>query len=172
MKKILFAPILLLLVTSLAFAQGNATIGHSTITFQIKNLGINTHGTIGGLKAEAKFNPADLAASAIEATVDVNTINTDNESRDHHLKSEDYFDVAKYPKITLKSISFKHKGGINYVGTFTLTIKDKTKQVEIPFTYSADSFKGEFKINRRDYGVGGGSLILSEEVTIAIEAGK
>ena len=172
MKKLFFAPVLLLIITSIAFAQGNAAISHSTITFQIKNLGINTHGTIGGLKAEAKFNPADLAASEIVATVDVNTINTDNEKRDHHIKSDDYFDVAKYPKITLKSISFKHKGGSNYVGVFNLTIKDKTKLVEIPFTYSADTFKGEFKINRRDYGVGGGSMIMADEVTITIEAGK
>jgi polyisoprenoid-binding protein YceI len=172
MKKLLFIPILFIIATGAAFAQGNAAIGHSTITFQIKNLGINTHGSIGGLKAEAKFNPADLPGSAIEASVDVNTINTDNEKRDHHLKSDDFFDVAKYPLIKLKSISFKHKSGSNYVGVFSLTIKDKTKQVEIPFSYNADSFKGEFKINRRDYGIGGSSMIMADEVTITIEAGK
>ena len=80
--------------------------------------------------------------------------------------------VFIYPKIILKSVSFKHKSGSNYVGQFNLTIKDKTKQVEIPFTYNDGSFKGQFKLNRRDYGVGGGSLIMSDEVEVTIEAGK
>jgi polyisoprenoid-binding protein YceI len=172
MKKLLLVPILLMIIVSTTLAQGNTVITHSTITFEIKNLGVTAHGTLSGLKADVKFNPANLTASTLEASVDVNTINTDNEKRDHHLKTDDFFDVEKYPRITLKSISFKHKGGSNYVGTFNLTIKDKTKQVDIPFTYAADSFKGSFKLNRRDYGVGGNSLIMSDDVLVTIEAGK
>lgn len=161
--------------TGLSYAQ---TISHSSISFKIKNLGVNTNGTIGGLQADVHFNPADLTTSTLSASLDVNTLNTDNSSRDEHLRSEDFFDLAKYPKITIKSVAFKHKSGDNYAGTFNLTIKDKTKSVEIPFTYAdkgnSFAFNSTFKINRRDFGVGGSSMILSDEVnvTVAIETSK
>jgi polyisoprenoid-binding protein YceI len=146
---------------------------HSAITFEIKNLGIATGGSIGGLQAKVHFMPADLGASTIEALVDVNTLNTDNSGRDEHLRSEDFFDVARYPKISLKSVNFKHKSGSNYTGTFILTMKGRSKQIEIPFAFldkeSAVEFKGTFKINRLDFGVGSKSMILSDDVAITID---
>jgi polyisoprenoid-binding protein YceI len=170
MKKI---ALLLLLLSSTAFTHAQTITNHS-VTFKIKNLGIYANGTINGLHADIHFNPADLTASTLTASVEVNTVNTDNADRDEHLKSEDFFDVAKYPKITLKSVSFKHRGGNNYTGVFDLTIKDKTKLVEIPFTYlekgNSQSFNGSFKINRLDFGVGGHSMIMSDEVIISINA--
>ena len=172
MKKII-APILMLFLTINVFAQVKTNITRSKITFQIKNLGINTGGSISGLQASIMLDPANLSASTIEGTVDANTINTDNETRDHHLKSEDFFDVARYPKITMKSVSIKHKSGDKYVGVFNLTMKDKTKQVEVPFTYTEAngiaSIKGSFKLNRTHFGVGGKSLIMSSDVIANIE---
>lgn len=148
-------------------------VTRSAITFEIKNLGINTGGSISGLVAKVNFTPANLSAGSIEASVDVNTINTDNASRDEHLRSADFFDVARYPKISLKSLSFKHKSGNNYIGTFILTIKDKSKQIEMPFTFldkdNTIGFKGTFKINRLDFGVGSESMILSNDVTVTID---
>lgn len=136
-------------------------------------MGIITGGSFGGLVTKVHFNPASLNASTLEASVDVATINTDNSTKDEHLRSEDFFDVARYPKISLKSVAFKHKSGNNYVGTFTLTIKDKSKQIELPFSFldkgNAVEFKGTFKINRLDFGVGGSSMILSDDVTIKID---
>jgi polyisoprenoid-binding protein YceI len=169
MKKLFFVSLLFIAIASATFAQ---SLTHATVTFDIKNLGVHVQGTLGGLKGEANFNPASLATSSVEASVEVSTISTGSEKRDEHLKTDDFFDAAKYPKITLKSISFKHKNGSNYVGEFNLTIKDKTKQVEIPFTYNDGAFKGQLKINRRDYGVGGNSLIMSDDVVVTIEAGK
>ena len=94
--------------------------------------------------------------------------------RDDHLKSDEFFDVAHYPKIALKSIAIVHKSGNKYVGQFNLTIKNKTKTVEIPFTCTAkgdvNDFNGSFKINRLDYGIGSSSLTLSNEVVISIDA--
>jgi polyisoprenoid-binding protein YceI len=153
----------------------NAQSGNirSTITFEIKNLGINTGGSISGLLTEIHFTPSNINSSIIEASIDVNTINTDNNSRDEHLRGEDFFDVSHYPKIMLKSVAFKHKSGNNYIGAFTLTIKGKSKQIEIPFTYlekeNAVEFKGTFKINRLDFGVGSKSMILSDEVIVNID---
>ena len=169
MKKSLV--ILLLLITS--YSQAKYTVTKSTITFKIKNLGVNTGGSISGFKGDIHFDPAHLDASSIEASVETNTINTGNDTRDEHLRSDSYFDVAKYPKITIKSVSFKHKSGDSYIGTFSLTIKDKTNTVDIPFTYAeagnTASFKGTLQIKRTDYGVGGKSMIMSNEVYISID---
>jgi polyisoprenoid-binding protein YceI len=169
-KKILF--IALLAITN-AFAQVKHTVTKSAVTYEIKNMGINTHGSFGGLTGDIKFDTQNLPASSIEASIETVTLNSDNEMRDKHLKSEDYFDVARYPKITMKSVSFKHKSGGNYTGVFYVTIKDKTKTVEVPFSYtesgSTASFKGNFTINRQDFGVGGSSMVLAKDATITVE---
>ncbi|MDB4902589.1 MAG: hypothetical protein JWQ63_1870 [Mucilaginibacter sp.] len=169
-----FVLIIIIFITSACFAQEKNTVTRSAITFQIKNLGINTGGTISGLKADIQFNPNNLASDTINASVDVNTINTDNDSRDDHLKGTDYFDAAHFPKIIMKSVSFRHKSGTNYTGTFNLTIKGKTKLIEIPFTYTEKGntaiFKGNFKLNRLDFGIGESSMMLSNEVTVNIDA--
>ncbi len=157
--------------TCTLYAQNSVT--RSSITFEIKNMGITTGGSFGGLVTKVHFTPANLNASTLEASVDVATINTDNSTKDEHLRSEDFFDAVRYPKISLKSVAFKHKSGNNYVGTFTLTIKDKSKQIELPFSFldkgNAIEFKGAFKINRLDFGVGSSSMILSDDVTIKID---
>jgi polyisoprenoid-binding protein YceI len=171
--KILFSPIILLFLAFNGFTQVKTNITKSKITFQIKNLGIGTGGSLGGLQASIQFDPTHLNTSVIEATADANTINTDNDTRDSHLKSDEYFDVARFPKITMKSVSFKHKSGDNYVGQFNLIMKDRTKQFDVPFTYietgNTTAIKGTFKLNRLDFGVGGSSLVLSNEVTVIIE---
>jgi polyisoprenoid-binding protein YceI len=172
MKRILFAVFILLSTHITVFAQ--STITHSVISFKIKNLGITTNGTISGLQATAHFDPQNPGTAKIDASVDVNTINTDNSLRDSHLKDEDYFDVAQFPKITLKSVSIKNDGGDKYKGQFNLTIKNKTLPVTIPFTAikkgDVTVFNGTFTINRRDYDVGGATLTLSDNVIISIEA--
>lgn len=164
---------LVILSVTTAFAQAKHTITKSSVTFQIKNLGINTGGSIGGLNGDILFDPEHVDASTIEASVEVNTINTDNSTRDEHLKSDSYFDAAKYPKITLRSVSIKHKSGNNYMGIFDLTIKNKTRQVELPFSYTetgnSASFKGTLKIKRTDYDIGHKSLIMSNDVTVTID---
>lgn len=171
MIKKLFTIAILFFLAATSFAQSKVT--RSAVTFKIKNLGFNVAGTYGGFNADINFKPSSLAASSIEASVASNTVNTDNESRDSHLKSEDYFDVARYPKITLKSVSFKHKSGNNFTGNFNVTIKDKTKLIEIPFTYietgNSALFKGDFQVLRTDFGIGGKNVILSNEANISVE---
>lgn len=172
MKKVLFA-LCMIVVSAMPSLAQKINVTKSAITFEIKNLGIKTHGTIGGVQATVQFNPSALATSSIEATADVNTINTDNDERDAHLKSADFFDLAHYPKISMKSISFVKKSGNNYIGQFNLTIRNHTKQLEVPFSYAeagnAIVFKGTIKLNRLDFGVGDSSLVLSNDVIVTIE---
>lgn len=171
MKKLL--PIAFLILASTSFAQVKQTVTQSTIQFKIKNLGFMTHGTFSGLQADIKFDPAKPEASTIDATIDATTVNTDNDMRDSHLKEDSYFDVTKYPKISIKSVSLKHKSGDNYDGQFSLTIKDKTQTVDMPFTYvesgSTGEFKGVIKIKRTDFGVGTSSLAMSNDVEVDID---
>jgi polyisoprenoid-binding protein YceI len=171
MKKLLPLIAILFFVTT-TFAQVKVT--QAKITFQIKNLGINTGGFFGNMQANIQFDPAALAASTIEATVDVNSINTDNDTRDEHLRSDEFFDAAKYPKIVMKSVALKHKSGNNYSGQFNVTMKNHTKVFEVPFIYISAgnnaTFKGSFKLNRLDFGVGDKSLVLANDVTVFIEA--
>ncbi len=168
-----FAIIILLTLSLAGFAQVKQTVTKSSVTFQIKNLGLNTTGSFGSLKADIQFDPANPGTSSIIASIDVNSINTDNDTRDEHLKSDSYFDAAKFPAINMKLISLKHKSGNNYSGLFNLTIKDKTNVVEVPFTYietgNSGEFKGGFKIKRTDYDVGGSSMIMSNDVTLTID---
>jgi polyisoprenoid-binding protein YceI len=164
--------ILLFLVNS-TFAQVKYSVTKSTVTFEIKNMGFNTGGNIGGVQAEIVFDPGKLDASSIEASADAATINTDNDMRDEHLKSDSFFDAAKYPKISMKSISLKHRSGNNYTGQFSITIKDKTKLLDMPFTYTENDntadFNGILKLKRGDFGIGGGSMVLSDDVKVTID---
>ena len=177
MKKFFTVVAALLVVATIAFAQ-KQTVTKALVGYQIKNMGINTSGRFKTVSADIVFDKANLAASSIEASVDVNSIDSDSEGRDKHLKAEDFFNVATYPKMLMKSVSFKPKGGNKYSGVFNLTIKGKTKAVEVPFTYTDSNnmglFKGSFKINRKDFGVGGNSMVLADETTIdfAVETSK
>ncbi len=143
----------------------------STVTFVIKNAGLKVDGKLEGLQTTIKFDSPNLATSSIEASLETTTVNTDNKTRDGHLRKEEYFDVAKYPKMSIKSVSFI-KDGNNYKGKFKLTIKGVTKDIEIPFSYiengNSATFKGSFTINRLDYKVGGNSWVLADNVIISL----
>ena len=162
-----------LLLTTFSFAQSSRKVTNSSITFKIKNMGIATSGSFTRLTAAINFDKDHLNTSSIEAVVDAKSINSDNTMRDNHLKGEEYFDVEKYPEIKLKSVSFSRKNNENFIGVFNLTIKDKTKPVKIPFSYTENNtdgiFKGSFDLNRLDFAVGGKSMVLANEATVFIE---
>jgi polyisoprenoid-binding protein YceI len=173
MKRIYIAALILIASANIGLAQVKSNISKSKITFEIKNLGFKTGGTIGGVQGNVAFDPANLSGSKIDATADATTLDTDNDLRNEHIKGEKFFNVAVYPKISMSSTAFKSKGGNNYTGTFNITIKGKTKPVELPFSYTAAGstalLKGSFKIKRSDFGIGGSSMTLSDEATIFIE---
>lgn len=145
----------------------------SSVNFKVKNLGVNTGGSIKGLSGKIVFNEASPQNGSFETSVDLSTLNTGIEMRDDHLKKEEYFDLAKYPRIQLVSDRI---GGSNKKNTWffygKLTIKGITKEISFPFTAVAEAggyrFNGSFKINRRDFKVGGKSLTLSDEVTVTL----
>ncbi len=145
----------------------------SRVHFTIKNFGIKTGGDFAGLKGSIKFNPANIAISIFDVTIDAATIDTDNESRDGHLRKAEYFDVAGFKTIRFKStkVALSTVPGRYYIYA-DITIKGVTKPVEFGFNATQKNggyvFDGEFKINRRDFGVGSSSATLSDNLTVSL----
>jgi polyisoprenoid-binding protein YceI len=155
-----------------AVAQIHPVAKGSSIVFSIHNFGFKTGGTLASPQGNILFNPDDPSKSSFEITVQSESINTGNESRDEHLKQEDYFDVKKYPQIRFVSTSVKptDKKG-NYQTDGNLTIKGITKQISILFKVEKMGdgyrFTGNLKMNRKDFNIGGSSTI-SNELTVDI----
>ena len=145
----------------------------STVSFKIKNAGFDINGKFGTVMGTFIFDAAKNYGNSIDASIYSRSINTGNGTRDGHLKKKDYFDVETYPKINMKATLFgKEKDG-TFRGYFKLTMKDKTKDVLLPFRFTEKDgkgvFKGTFTINRLDYGVGENSMTLSDNASITLE---
>lgn len=145
----------------------------SKVAFVIKNMGVNVDGSLKGLSGSINFNPNKLDKSSFYVTVNANTVNTDNTKRDTHLQQSDFFDVATYPKITISSSKIESKGNNSYTAQANVKIKDKVRAVIIDFTAvpadGAFHFKGSFNVNRRDFGLGGNSMTMSDNVKIDLD---
>lgn len=147
----------------------------SKVHFTIKNFGIATGGDLGGLEGDINFIPTNVAACNFDVSVSVNTIDTDNETRDRHLRSSEYFDAEKYPLITIKSTKINRTNKSSsgwYQFTGTLSMHGVTKPVAFLFRATKKGedylFVGGFVINRLDYGVGKNSSVLSNTVNISL----
>jgi polyisoprenoid-binding protein YceI len=166
-------PVLFLLAFQYAPGQIHPVAAESAIHFSIKNFGFKVSGTMAPPEGDILFNPDDPGGSSFQVTLKSESINTDNNSRDEHLKSADYFDVKNYPLIHFVSdkVSGVGKTGA-YLVTGTLTIKNRSKPVSLPFTAEKSGtgflFTGSFKMSRKDFGIGGSSTI-SDELTVEIK---
>jgi polyisoprenoid-binding protein YceI len=157
---------------------------HSQVQFKVKHLVIST--VIGSFKTfegELETENDDFTNASISFSLDVNSIDTNQEQRDGHLKSAEFFDAEKYPTISFKSTSF-NKSGDDYTLTGDLTIKDVTKSVTLDVEHggSAADFYGNTKagfdisgkINRKDFGLTwdgvteAGSVVLGSDIKLEI----
>ena len=169
MKRGIILGLLLWLCAAMIPVQTN--IAESDIRFQIKNAGLTVTGTLSGLNATIRFDPAAPERASIRASVPVNTIKTGIGLRDKHLLKPEYFDAEKFPNILLESVAIRKTGANQFEGTFKLTIKGTQRQVKLPFTVSAtNEFAGNLRLNRLDYNVGKSSLLLANDVDISIRA--
>jgi len=142
------------------------TISSYAVDFKIKNAGFNVNGSFGKMGGTLVFDPQKPTEGSLDAWVEVGSINTGIAARDRHLQADEYFDTANYAYITMKSTRLAWAQGGGYLGYFKLTIKGTTQDITLPFSFENNTFKTEFTINRRDFYVGGGSMILGNEVTI------
>jgi polyisoprenoid-binding protein YceI len=152
---------------SSAVAQYKPTDQGSAVQFKIKNLGFNVNGSFSGLAGNIQFDPAHPDQCHFDVSVDAASVNTDNSMRDEHLQKDNYFNVKTYPRIHFQSTKIlpADKAGA-FIISGKLTIKNTTKEISFPFTATASQtgyvFKGSFRINRKDFQIGGSSTISDE----------
>lgn len=160
---------------------------HSEVQFKVKHLVISTvSGFFKNFAGSVETENDDFEDADILFSVDIESIDTNNDQRDGHLKSSEFFDSAKYPKLVFKSTSFKKVAGdeFEYELVGNLTIKDATKQVKLKAEYGGSTadfygstkagFEVTGKINRKDFGLiwdgitEAGSVVLGEDIKLAI----
>jgi polyisoprenoid-binding protein YceI len=157
---------------------------HSEVQFKVKHLVISTvTGFFKSFEGSLETENEDFTGADITFSLDVNSIDTNQDQRDGHLKSAEFFDAEKYPKITFKSTSFT-KDGDDYTLAGNLTIKDITKPVKLNVEHggTAGDFYGNTKagfeitgkINRKEFGLTwdgvteAGSIVVGEDIKLII----
>ncbi|MDX1586092.1 MAG: YceI family protein, partial [Balneolaceae bacterium] len=138
---------------------------HSNITFEITHFFTPVNGKFHDYNADINFDPNDLEGSNVDVEVMVSSIDTDNEKRDGHLMSDDFFNAEKFPKITFASDKITSEGDNKFLAHGKLTIKDVTRDVQLPFTLlgvndhpmkentTVAGIKIDYSIDRTDYDV-------------------
>ena len=157
---------------SVSYAQHYTPVDDSSqVGFTIKNLGFNVRGHFSGLHGKIVFDPAHPEQSAFEVAVKAETVNTDNNMRDNHLRSDDFFDVKNYPLITFVSTKVARAKAGTFFMEGTLTMKNVSQPISFPFTVTptADGYRmqGEFETRRKPFTVGKSSTI-SDKLTISL----
>lgn len=190
-RRIFTAALSALLLTGVsAFAQSSTwTIdpNHSQVNFAIKHMQVSTvRGSISGITGNVNWDEKDPSKSSVEATINTTTLTTNNEKRDGHLKSPDFFNVEKFPTMTFKSTAVTGASGkLQVVGDLTLAgvTKSVTLDVDGPTPPQkgqggklVTGFSATGKLKRSDFNFGSkfGEPMLGDEVqfTIDVEAGK
>jgi len=155
---------------------------HSDVSFRVKHMMISTvSGHFENFDAMMESDGNDFTNAKINVSIDINSINTKNTDRDNHLKSHDFFDADKFPKMTFSARTFN---GQKLIGD--LTIRGITKEVELdvdsngvavdPYEQTKAGFEATGNINRKDFGLNwsaiteAGNIVVSDKVKIIIDA--
>jgi polyisoprenoid-binding protein YceI len=190
MKRIIVSVSTILALTLPAFAIAstwNIDPDHSNVGFKVRHLMVsNVKGSFDKHTGTVDLNDKDITKSKVEVSIDTSSINTNVQKRDDHLRSADFFDVAKFPAMTFVSKKVARAGKDKLKVTGDLTLHGVTKEVvldvEGPSQESKDPW-GNFrrgatastKINRKDFGLNWnkaletGGVVVGEEVTITLE---
>ena len=175
-------------MTDLKTLQGTYTLdpAHTSIGFVARHAMITkVRGSFTEFEGVAQANGADPAASTIQVTIQTPSVTTNQEARDAHLRSADFFDVDVHPTITFTSTAIAVTDPQTVEVTGDLTIKDVTRSVTIPFEFTGAAtdpfgnqrvgFEGSVVVNRKDFGLvwnaalETGGLLVSDKVTLEFE---
>jgi polyisoprenoid-binding protein YceI len=157
---------------------------HTNVLFSVSHLVVSdVEGKFKTFEGSMENTKPDFSDAKINFSIDVNSINTDNEMRDNHLKSDDFFNAAKFPKIKFESTSLQPLGNNKYKLNGNLTIRDVTRPISFDVTYGGMvtamggthiGFKAKATLNRFDYNLKwdktteAGGLIAGKDVDITI----
>jgi polyisoprenoid-binding protein YceI len=187
-KNISAAPESLSTVTTPATTAADTYVidpAHSSIGFWVRHLIINNiPGRFKEYNGTISYDAADITKSSVQFSAKVASIDTEVQQRDDHLRSADFFEVAKYPEMTFKSTRIEKKGKDAFVAHGTFTLKGVSKEIAIPFKVFGPvnapggkvriGVEAALTINRQDYGVTysrtleGGGLVISNDVNIQL----
>ena len=175
-------------MTDLSALTGTWTLdpAHTRIGFVARHAMVTkVRGSFNEFEGTAQVDGNDLNSSKVELTIKAASIDTRNEQRDGHLKSNDFLAMDEYPDITFVSTSISEGGEGDVEITGDLTIKGTTKSVTVPFDFEGVAtdpfgnqragFEGKTVINRTDYGVNfnaaleTGGVLVSEKITLEFE---
>jgi len=190
MKNIIvtFSTIIALALPTFAFAT-TWTIDpdHSNIGFKVRHLMVsNVKGSFDKYTGVVEINDKDITKSKVEVSIDTNSINTNVQKRDEHLRSADFFDVAKYPTMTFvsKKVATAGKDKLKVTGDLTLhgitkqvvlDVEGPTKESKDPWGNIRKGASATTKINRKDFGLvwnkalETGGVAVGEEIAITLE---
>ena len=171
-----------------AFGQSTYTIdpSHSSAQFSVRHMMIsNVKGEFTAVSGSFAWDPRNPAASKIDAVIDIGTVNTREPKRDAHLKSPDFFDVAKFPNLTFKSHEIRKVGGkLQAKGDLTmhgvtrpvvLDISGPTAETKDPWGFQRVGATATTILNRKDWGLvwnqalESGGVLVGDEVTITLD---
>jgi polyisoprenoid-binding protein YceI len=157
---------------------------HSTVGFKVRHFFAKQAGEFNNFEGVIDFDPAHPEKASVEATIHTASIDTDNEDRDNHLKSPEFFDAENHPTILFKSTKVE-RGGDGFMVTGDLTMRGVTKEVcfEMAFMGSGPDgwggtravFSAELKLDRKEFGINWnkaldqGGAVLGDEVTVNLE---
>jgi len=176
-----------LLCSSWTFASNwDIDPAHTTVGFSVRHMMVsNVRGEFGKVTGAVNWHDTDVTKSTAEATVDATTINTREPKRDDHLKSADFFDVAKYPTITFKSTTVKKLGADRLQIKGDLTMHGITKPVTLEATYTNEvkdpwgntrrGASAHTKLNRKDFDLKwnktleSGGVLVGDDVDITLD---
>jgi polyisoprenoid-binding protein YceI len=159
---------------------------HSRIGFVARHAMVTkVRGSFNEFAGHGSFDAEDPSRSHVELTIEAASIDTRNADRDAHLRSNDFFEMEQYPRITFTSTAVEPAGGNRYRVTGDLTIKGVTNPVTVDFEYTGHSvdpfgnhrigFEGHATVNRKDWGISWnaaldtGGVLVSEKVTLEFE---
>ena len=160
---------------------------HSRVGFGVRHMMVSTvHGSFGKFTGGVALDDADITKSKVHLEIDASSITTQNDKRDEHLRSPDFFDAAKFPKIVFDSTKVEKRGadGLNVTGNLTiknvtkpvvLTVSGLTGEVKDPWGGVRRGATATTKINRKDFGLTWnkaletGGVVVGDDVTIELE---
>jgi polyisoprenoid-binding protein YceI len=154
---------------------------HTAAQFSVKHLGVSTvRGAFTKVSGTAMHNPADPSKDSLDATIDVNSVDTRVEMRDNDLRSPHFFDAQKYPTITFHGKQSKVTGPGKLQFTGDLTIHGVTKEVVLDVDGPSAPIKDPWgnqrigasattKISRQDFGITGAPGVVGDEISITID---
>lgn len=158
---------------------------HSDVSFTIRHFASKVHGRFADFEGSIQADTAKPEASSVVFTIKSTSIDTNNSNRDNDLRSDGFFDAAKFPEISFKSSKIAATGKDTYAVTGTFTMHGVSKEITLPVTYLGTmkdprgneraSFELNTKLNRKDFGINwnkaldNGSLMLSDEVEVTVD---